>query len=604
MRRYWFVLVALLSVFSGLALSFSKQEAAANLAWAAGAALGFYFSLNWLIAAIRGKELGSDVLALLSICATALTNEWLAASIIALMLSTGRALENWAEGQASKHLDALLARAPQHAHLVGENNQIKDVDIKIVPVGSRVLVKAGEVVPFDGEVESEALFDESALTGESLPVWHMTGELVHSGVLNVGKEVILRTTETSENSTYANLIRLVSNARNQASKGVRLANIWAARFVPIAIGLALATYLVSMDIKQAVAVIVAATPCPLILAVPVALVSGISRAAKRGVIIKEGEAIERLAKAEVVLLDKTGTLTHGGPQISSIIAKDETKREYYLALAASLEQHSSNVVARALVAHALANKLQSFEVTNVAEIHGHGLSGVVDNHRVIVGQPELPLPSWASVDHALLVEIQVDDEIEVIIGMDDPLRSDALDTVTELRNLGVKRVLLVSGDRNQTVAQIADELSITEYFAECSPEHKLEILETEKKLAVGSVVVVGDGINDAPALAAADVGVAMGAKGNTAASQAAMVVIIEDSIRRLVDAIDISKLARTRALQASSVGMGLALITMVLASVGLVNPNESALLQEAIDATAIIWALAPKRQSVQPKQQQ
>ena len=593
MNRYLFVLISLASVIAGLIFDYGKQTDYARISWGIGAAIGFYFSASWFIRALRKKALGSDVLALISILATTFTNEWLAASLISLMLSTGQALERWAEGRSSKHLDALLARSPQSAHLVNAAGEIEDVDIKTVPVGSRVLVRSNEVVPFDGLVETDSLFDESALTGESLPVWKSAGSKVESGVLNVAESIIIKTTSTSENSTYTNLIRLVANAKSQASQGVRLANVWAARFVPLALSIALITYLISGDIRQAVAVIVAATPCPLILAVPVALVSGISRAAQRGVIIKSGESIERLASAEVVLLDKTGTLTEGGPRITAEAFAPGTNADTALRLGASLDQESSNIVAKAVVGLAKAKGLSLTRPTNVKEEPGHGLSGVIDGRKVSIGQPKLPLPEWVNFQKPLLVEIRVDDVSVAVLGLDDPLRKESLETVAALGKLGVKRVLLVSGDRMETVRGIAGELGIKEFFAECSPTQKLEILKTELDANKGSVVVVGDGINDAPALATADVGVAMGARGNTAASQAAKVVIVEDSIRRLVDAIEVSKLSKRRALQASGIGMGLALIAMSFAAFGLLNPSQSALVQEFIDAAAIIWALLP-----------
>lgn len=592
-NRYIFVLISLASVMAGLICDYAGLSFYAKLSWGLGAALGFYFSASWLIRALRKKALGSDVLALISILATVLTNEWLAASLISLMLSTGQALERWAEGRSSKHLDALLARAPQSAHLLNQAGQLEDVDIKQVPVGSRVQVRSGEVVPFDGVVESDALFDQSALTGESLPVWASKGTKVDSGVLNVAESVIIKTTSTSEDSTYTNLIRLVANAKNQASQGVRLANVWAARFVPLALGIALLTYLFTGNLAQAVAVIVAATPCPLILAVPVALVSGISRAAQRGVIIKSGESIERLASAEVVLLDKTGTLTEGGPRITAEAFAPGVDSDLVLRLGASLDQESSNIVAKAVVGLARARGLALTRATAVKEQPGHGLSGLVEAKQVSIGQPRLPLPSWVNFNKPLLVEIRIDDVPVGFLGLDDPLRKESLETVAELGKLGVKRVLLVSGDRMETVRGIADELGIKEFFAECSPTQKLEILKTELEANAGSVVVVGDGINDAPALASADVGVAMGARGNTAASEAAKVVIVEDSIRRLVDAIEVSKLAKTRALQASGIGMGLALVAMTFAAFGWLNPSQSALVQEFIDAAAIIWALLP-----------
>jgi P-type E1-E2 ATPase len=394
------------------------------------------------------------------------------------------------------------------------------------------------------------------------------------------------------------LIRLVAGAKEQASKGVRLANVWAARFVPLALLIALGTYAITQDIKQAVAVLVAATPCPLILAVPVALVAGISRAAKVGVIIKEGAAIEKLAQAKVVLLDKTGTLTEGGPRITNMIFAEGVSLNQALTLAASLEQTSANIVAKATVAEAKKRKLILSLATEVEEVHGHGLAGIVNGQRVKVGQPRLPLASWATLTNALLMEIEVDGHIVGYIGLDDPLRKESIETVANLKALGVERVLIVSGDRKATVESIAIELGVTDYFAECSPPQKLEILKREKGSTSGSVLVVGDGINDAPALAAADVGIAMGAKGTTAASQAASVVIVEDSIRRLVNAIEISQVARIRALQASTIGMSLAILAMLAAAFGHLNPSQAALVQELIDAASITWALVGRKRKI------
>lgn len=597
LKRYWFLLLALASSVTGIVLNFRSTQLA-NIAWSFGAALGLALSVRWLIAAVKEKALGSDVLAVLAIIATGLTNEWFAASLISLMLASGRALELWAQGKASRHLDELMKRAPLFAHVISISGEVADIAISDVQVNTKVLVRSGEVVPIDGLLEEPGLFDESALTGESLPVWREANTSVSSGVVNSGNAVVIIATATAATSTYANLIQLVASAKDQASKGVRLANVWAARFVPLALLIALGTYLITQDIKQAVAVLVAATPCPLILAVPVALVGGISRAAQVGVIIKEGSAIEQLAQVEVVLLDKTGTLTEGGPRITDKVFAQGSDPDLVLALAASLEQTSANIVARAMVAEAKHQNLQLSLATEVKEIHGHGLSGMVSGHRVKVGQPSIPLQPWAHLTNALLVEIEIDGEVVGYLGLDDPLREESLETVNHLKALGVKRVLMVSGDRKETVENIANQLGVTEFFAECSPTQKLGILKTEMEAAKGSVLVVGDGINDAPALAAADVGIAMGAKGTTAASQAASVVIVEDSIRRIANAIDISQIARTRALQASTIGMSLAIVAMLSAAFGYLNPSQAALVQELIDAASITWALVGRRPKV------
>ena len=591
LKRYWFLVVSVL----GLALGFSQVG---WWAWAVSAAVGFGLSVRWLIDALRHGSFGSDVLAVISIGATAVTNEWLAAAVISLMLASGRALETWAEGRAHSQLAALLARAPQVAHQVLPGGLIKDLALDQVPLGTRILVRSGEVVPLDGTLTTVGTFDESALTGEPLPVYRAIGDLVTSGVVNTDGGVELVTTTDSQTSTYASLVRLVQQAAAESATSVRLANKWALWFVPFALILAGATWFFTGDYKSAVAVIVAATPCPLILAVPVAIIAGISKAAAKGAIIKGGAALEQMARAKVILLDKTGTLTHGGPKISQTRFAPGTDELEVLQLAASLEQSSPHVVATAIVAQAKLAGAQLLPATQVVESHGVGLTGMVGGLRVRVGQPDQALPDWAQLDNALLVAVEIDGQLKAIFGLDDPVRAESAETIKSLRRLGVNRLILVSGDRETTVQKVADEVGADQFFAQCTPEHKLRILREETKNTKGIVVAVGDGINDAPALAAAGVGVAMGARGATAASEAADVVIVEDSIRHLAVAVDISQGARNRALQASGFGMGLAIAAMIAASAGLLDATASAISQEFIDAAAILWALVPTRNRV------
>jgi heavy metal translocating P-type ATPase len=563
-----------------------------------GAALGLGLSIALLVAAIRHGEFGSDILALISIVATALTNEWLAASVIALMLAGGRSLESWAEGRARNQLEALLARAPHTAHLVAESGEISDIALTKVQIGDRLLVRSGEVVPIDATLATDGTFDESALTGEPMPQFHLVGSDINSGVLNTGAEVEMIATDTAENSTYSNLIRLVVQAQASSANGVRIANKWAVRFVPFALALAGGAWLISGQVSNAVAVIVAATPCPLILAVPVAIIAGMSKAASRGAIVKGGAALEGLARVKTVLLDKTGTLTKGGPEITSISFAPGTDENQALTLAASLEQSSPHIVAKAIVLEAKRRGLPLVRATEVFEEHGTGLRGVVGARSVYVGQPTQGLPEWASIEHSLLVAVQVNHELVSVIALDDPLRSEAQQTVANLRRLGVARIAMVSGDRQSTANSIATELQLDDVFAECKPEDKLKIVHAEMHRSGGTVIAVGDGINDAPALAAASVGVAMGARGATAASEAADVVIVEDSIEHLADAIDIAQGARSRALQAAGVGMTLASGAMLLGAFGMFNATASAVAQEFIDAAAILWALVPAKSRI------
>jgi heavy metal translocating P-type ATPase len=593
LHGYWFVSLTILMLVLGLSLLGQGAEVAADFAFAISGVVGLVLSLQWLVAAIREGALGSDVLAAISILATAITGEWIAAAVISLMLASGRALETWAEGRANSQLEALLARAPQQASLVLTDGTTRSVPLSEVALGSRILVRSGEVVPIDGTLVTPGTFDESALTGEPLPVYRGVNEEVASGVLNTAGGVELITTQTSETSTYSALVRLVQQARAASSPTVRIANRWAAWFVPFAVALALGTWLVTGNYAYAVAVIVAATPCPLILAVPVAIIAGMAKAATSGSIIKGGAALEQLARVKVILLDKTGTLTHGGPEVASVAVADGVDKVWLLGLVGSLEQHSPHVVAKALVAHAVLGGAALSPASDVLEDHGNGLSGRVAGHHLRVGQPVGELPAWANLDASLLVAVEVDSKLAGLVGLDDPIREESRQTIADLRSLGVARTILVSGDRHSTVESVAKEVGVDAYFAECKPEHKLEILQTEKAKTGGTVVAVGDGINDAPALAAADVGVAMGARGATAASEAADVVIIEDSIAHLAVAVDIAQGARNRALQASGVGMSLAIAAMLASAFGLLNATAAAISQELIDACAILWALVP-----------
>jgi len=598
LRGYWFVTVTVVALIVGSVALAQGQTTVSHIAFGVSAAIGFLLSIQWLVQAIREGALGSDILAAVSIGATVLTGEWVAAAVISLMLASGRALETWAEGRAHAQLGALLARAPREAHVIDADGTSRTVTLEQVAIGSRILVRSGEVVPLDGTLLTPGTFDESALTGEPLPVNRAIGEEVASGVVNSDGGVELVTTQTSTTSTYAALVRLVQQAQAESASAVRLANRWAAWFVPFAIVLAGGTWLVTGNYTFAVAVIVAATPCPLILAVPVAIIAGMSKAASRGAIIKGGAALEQLARAKVILMDKTGTLTHGGPQVSTIVCGPEVERGWVMGLVGTLEQHSPHVVAKALVSEAAAMNAKFSTASEVTEEHGHGLSGVVDGHLVKVGQPIGALPEWADLTDALLVAVEVDSVLVCMIGMDDPVRSDSQQTVQDLRNLGVTKTILVSGDRRATVELVASQVGVDAYFAECKPEQKLEILKAEKETIkasgkTGTVIAVGDGINDAPALAAADVGVAMGARGATAASEAADVVIVEDSIGHLAIAVDIAQGARNRAIQASGIGMGLAVGAMVISALGLWNATWAAISQELIDASAILWALVP-----------
>ncbi len=497
--EYSFLGISALSLGLGLWLD-SQSSTLSPWVYGAGALVGLILALNWFIAAIRNREFGSDSLAVIAITATALTNEWLAASVISLMLATGRALETWAAGQARRRLESLLERAPRKANVIEDDATIKEVPVDEVQVGDRVLVRSGEVVPVDGKMASAGTFDASALTGESLPQSLISGDAVESGILNAASSVEIIAMRTAGQSTYANLIKLVESSSANSAQGVRLANRWAVFFVPFALGFASLTWLLTGEVERAVAVIVAATPCPLILAVPVALISGMSRAAGRGAIIKGGAALEKLARAKTVMVDKTGTLTHGGPALSEIAVAPGQDKEQILALVGSLEQHSPHVVAKALVSAAKGHGLSFSPAEKTIEQAGHGITGFVSGKKVSVGQQKLQIPEWARIDHALLVSVEINSELVAVIGLDDPVRSDAKQTIDALRQLGIERILLVSGDREETSRSVGAEVGVDEIHSNCRPEDKLRLVEQELARSPGTVVFAGDGINDAPAL--------------------------------------------------------------------------------------------------------
>ena len=577
-----------LFILTGLSLIIGFGSEAA---WIIGGLIGLIPATNWVIQDLRRKTFGSDILAVFALIGAISTNELFAASVVSFMLASGRILESWAEGQAERQLKSLIERVPRKTHLVKSNGQIEEILIEDVKIGDRILIRTGEIVPTDGQLLMAATLDESALTGEPLPVNRGLSDQINSGIVNAGSPFEYLATSSSEQSTYAAIIRLVKSAHEKNSPSIRIANKWAIRFVPVALLMAGASWLISGEVERAIAVLVTATPCPLILAVPIAIVSGLSKTAQNGVIIKGGAILELLGRTEVVLLDKTGTLTHGGPAVDEIQCANGYSQNEILSLAASVDQYSAHVVAKALVAAAQSKSLDIYKIDDVKEITGHKIQGKYAGDVITVGQLVQTAPNWLTMDYPLIVAVSKEDQLIGAIGLQDPLRSESKQLISDLKAAGVNYVALVTGDREEAAHLVANEVGIENVYAGVSAEGKLEITRGLMQTSVGSVVVVGDGINDAPALAAADVGVAMGARGATAASEAADVVIVEDSIDRLTLAIQIAKRSRKKALQAAGIGMGLSFVMMIFGGLGLISPGEGAIAQELIDVIAILWAL-------------
>jgi heavy metal translocating P-type ATPase len=576
--------------------------AVADGCWIAGTLVALAPAVVWVLAALRRGRAGVDVIAVLSLVGTLLVGEYVAGALIAVMLTGGRALETAAERRATHDLRALLEHAPRFARRrVG--SEVRVIPLEDVAVGDLLVVGPGEVVPVDGRItDSVAVLDESVLTGEPLTVERTAGDPVRSGVVNAGTAFELRATATAQNSTYAGIVRLAEQAGAESAPIVRLADRYAAWFLPLALLVAGGAWLASGSAVRAVAVLVVATPCPLLLAAPVAVVSGLSRASRHGVVIRGGGALENLGHATTLVMDKTGTLTMGRPVVVEILPAPGRDATEILRLAASVDQMSPHVLAEAIVTEALSRGLPLSLPTDVVEEPGRGVSATVDDRPLQVGK----LPSdaldtgWAraalnraTLDSAAIAWVSINGEPVGAVLLRDPLRRHAPRTIRRLRAAGLNRLVMLTGDRPEPAREVATVLGLDEVYAQQSPADKVAAVRAERDRAV--TVMVGDGVNDAPALAAATVGVAMGARGATASSEAADVVLTTDRLDRLADAMDIARWSRRIAVQSAVVGMTLSLLAMIVAALGWLPPAAGALLQEGIDVAVIVNALRALR---------
>jgi heavy metal translocating P-type ATPase len=584
----------------GLAWAVGSGRSAGAL-WASATVVAVVPAAGWVVAALKHRRLGADLIAVLALLGTLGVGEYLAGALIAVMLATGRALDAAAQRRATRDLRALLERAPRTARRrVGD--EVIEVPVDEVTVGDIVVVGPGEVLPVDGLVEGgPAVLDESALTGEPELVEGGSRDAVRSGTLNAGGAFEVRCTVPAAESTYAGIIALVRQAGAENAPVIRLADRFAAWFLPLSLAVAGVAWWVSGSAERAVAVLVVATPCPLLLAAPVAIVSGLSRASRRGVVIRSGGALENLGRARTMVLDKTGTLTAGRPAVTELLTAPEWPGTEVLRLAASADQLSPHVLAEAVVAAARARGLPLSMPVDVTEEPGRGVTAAVDGTRVRVGKRNAaPDATWArsavsraGLDGCALVWVEADGVPIGALLLKDALRVDASRTLRRLRSAGIDRLVMLTGDRPEPAREVGAVLGLDEVCAEQTPASKVTAVRAEQQRAV--TVMVGDGLNDAPALAAATVGVAMGARGATASSEAADVVLTTDRLDRLADAMEIARRARRIAVQSALAGMAMSLAAMALAAFGLLRPAFGALLQEGIDVAVILNALRALR---------
>lgn len=545
---------------------------------------------------LRGRW-GIDLLAVTAILSTVAVGEYVASLIIVLMLAGGETLEDYAEGRAVHELRSLLERAPQIAHRAGDDGGLQDIAVGQVYPGDVLVVRPSEVVPVDGRLLSAAgAFDESALTGESLPVDRQAGDMLLSGSVNGDAAIRMQASAAAADSQYNHILMLVQEASASRAPVVRLADRYAVPFTALAFVLAGAAWYLSQDAARFAQVLVVATPCPLLLAAPVAFLAGMSRAARSGIIVKNGGTLERLARVKTAVFDKTGTLTQGRPALSEIrmAATARMTPSRLLQLAASAEQYSSHVLAASVIEAARAQGLKLVPGHAAQEHATQGVSAVCDGHSVAVGKPSFIRLGSSGFEEAELtggwlgIYAAVDGRFSGTLIMSDPLRDNAVTTLARLRDLGIQESLLLTGDSLSTALHIAAEAGITRVQAGCLPADKVTAVTT---LTGRPVMMVGDGVNDAPVLAAADVGIAMGAKGSTAASESADVVVMVDDLAKTALAVEIGRRTTRTALESIWVGIGLSIVLMVMAAAGYIPAVAGALLQELVDLATILNAL-------------
>lgn len=543
---------------------------------------------------------GLDILAVIAMIATLAVQEYVAGLIIALMLTGGEALEDLAARRASRELDQLLNRAPAFAGRIHPvTGEVERIAIEEVKVGDELLVRSSEILPVDGVLLSDhATIDESSVTGEPIPVNYHAGDPLLSGTVNSTTSFTMRAQKVAADSNYASIVRLVEEAVDSRAPMVRLADRYAVPFTIVSLLIAGFAWFLSGDPVRFAEVLVVATPCPLLIATPVAFMGGMSSAAKLNVIIKDGGVLEVLARVRAVAFDKTGTLTEGKADVVEIHPAARTVDET-LQLAAAAEQYSVHVFAVPIVASARTQQLELPEVVTADEVATNGvLASLADGTSVRVGKPSFIEEVTGPIDRPVLsagetaVYVSVGDELAGVIILSDPIREQSADTVSRLRRAGVAEIAMVTGDITSTAESVAHAVDIQTVHAETTPQTKVRIVQAMRPRPV---LMVGDGINDAPVLAAADVGVAMAGRGATVASESAAAVITSNDIARVADVAYVSRRTVQIALQSIWMGIIISVGLMLVAAFGYLPAVVGALLQEIVDLVAILSALRALR---------
>ncbi|WP_085680142.1 heavy metal translocating P-type ATPase [Limosilactobacillus reuteri] len=588
------IILVIAAIAVVLQFGFHLQLFAQILVTVVGAIVAFSMFIG-MIKTIRSGKYGVDLLAIMAVVATLAVSEYWAAMVILVMLTGGDALEDYAAKKASTELKALLNNSPQTAHLI-TNGKTSDIPVNDVKVGDQLIVKPGELVPVDGIIKNgEGLFDESSLTGESRPVFKTAGDEVMSGSVNGDNAITLQVTKLAKDSQYQQLVKLVKEAESTPAHFVRLADRYAVPFTIIAIIISSLAWVFSGRPERFAEVLVVASPCPLILAAPVAMVSGMSRASRNGIVVKTGSVLEKLAVAKTGAFDKTGTITSGQLTVDKILPTGKIDSTQLLHYAASAEQQSSHILARSLLSYATAYNVSLSTVDQLKELTGKGILATVDGREVKVGKLKFVSPE--NLDQMLAataIYVSVDGQYYGAITFADHIRPEAKQTMNRLKRLGVTNLLMLTGDQAVIADKVAQQVGITQVKADLLPQDKINAL---KAIPTNEhpVFMVGDGVNDAPSLVTADVGIAMGAHGSTAASESAAVVILKDDLSRVAKAVSISQETLRIAKQAVLIGIAICTILMLIASTGIIPAFFGAMLQEIIDTVSILWALKARK---------
>lgn len=595
LRDYKQLSFAIIVALTGAALSLAGYKTYANWVLAGGALIATIPLVIDMYNTLRHGYFGVDVLAATAIITSVILGEYWAAIVIVLMLTGGESLEDYAERRAKNELTSLLKKRPKKAHLI-KGRKTTDISASKVMPGDKLSILPGEVVPVDAIItEGMTSLDESSLTGESIPVTKTVGDTILSGSINLDGVLTVKALHNAAESQYEQIVKLVRNATNSHAPFVRLADRYSIPFTIISFFIAGSMWVVSGDPMRFLQVIVVATPCPLLLGAPIAIISGMSRASHKGVIIKNGSALEKLAAVKTIAFDKTGTITKGVPTVDKVKLFNGFTKNDVLGAAAALEQSSTHVLAQAIVQSADIHKISYKTAKQVKETPGHGLSGRISGKSILVGQAILLEDSGIEIaKSASVIDIKqtmtyvaIGNKLAGIITFSDEIRDETKPMLKRLREAGVKRFALITGDNKAAADSVAKQLNITRVFAHSMPADKMRAIEQLD----APVAFVGDGVNDAPVLTTSDVGIALGARGSTAASETADVVIMQDDISKVADSVEIAKRTLFIAKQSVLIGILISIGLMGVFATGKFKPIHGALIQEVVDIVVIVNAL-------------